>query len=192
MMKSIFLSLLALLLLVTTAQAEQHGQVCWISDGDTITVDGVGVVRLIGIDCPEKEASDRDWKYIRLGSSDWRQLREVARSAHHRTIELCKDKRVRLETGKDRYDRYDRLLAYVWLPDGRMLNQLLLEEGLAIVYRRFDFSKKEAFLRREKHARRKKIGMWDNYQDRSVSARRDSNLNDTALRVTLNCTDPLN
>lgn len=160
MRQSIFIAL-ALLLFSSAGYAEQQGQVCWISDGDTITVDGVGVVRLIGIDCPEKEASDRDWKYIRLGSRDWKQLRKVANSARQRTIELCKDKQVRLEVGKERYDRYGRLLAYVWLPDGRMLNQLLLEEGQAIVYRRFDFNHKQTFLRLEKHARRKKVGMWE-------------------------------
>ncbi len=30
-------------------------------------------------------------------------------------------------------DRYDRLLAYVWLPDGSMLNERLLREGWAVL-----------------------------------------------------------
>ena len=29
------------------------------------------------------------------------------------------------------YDKYNRLLAYVYLPDGRMLNALLVEKGYA-------------------------------------------------------------
>ena len=33
-----------------------------------------------------------------------------------------------------RYDRYGRVLAYVWLPDGRMLNEVLLKEGYAMLY----------------------------------------------------------
>jgi len=145
---------------LTQAAAERYGRVSWISDGDTITVDGVGVVRLIGIDCPEKEESDRDWKFLRLGSCDWQALRHVAQSARQRTKELCLHQVVQLQTGEERFDRYGRLLAYVWLPDGRMLNQLLLEEGQAIVYRRFDFSEKDNFLTWEKKARSQQRGLW--------------------------------
>jgi len=38
---------------------------------------------------------------------------------------------VRLEFDVQQKDRYGRLLAYVYLPDGRMLNEVLLEEGYA-------------------------------------------------------------
>ncbi len=145
---------------VSQACAEKYGRVSWISDGDTITVDGVGVVRLIGIDCPEKEESDRDWKFLRLGSCDWQALRHVAESARQRTKELCLDQVVHLYTGEEQFDHYGRLLAYVWLPDGRMLNQLLLEEGQAIVYRRFEFSEKDNFLNLEKKARAQQRGLW--------------------------------
>lgn len=31
-------------------------------------------------------------------------------------------------------DKYGRLLAYVWLSDGRMLNEVLIREGYAQVY----------------------------------------------------------
>lgn len=155
---------LALLLIMTAATAvadhHQEGEVRWISDGDTITVDGIGVVRLVGIDCPEMEASDRDWKYLKLGSPSGQILRTTARSAHDRAWELCLGKQVRLQAAEPRYDRYGRLLAYVWLPDGRMLNQILLEEGQAMVYRRFDFEEKNSFLRLEHQARRQKKGMW--------------------------------
>lgn len=161
---SVQLTIALLLILVggvlSQAAAEHYGKVSWIGDGDTITVDGVGVVRLIGIDCPEKEESDRDWKFLRLGSCDWQALRHVAQSARQRTKELCLHQVVQLQTGEERFDRYGRLLAYVWLPDGRMLNQLLLEEGQAIVYRRFDFSEKENFLSLEKKARTQQRGLW--------------------------------
>ncbi|MEJ2700672.1 MAG: thermonuclease family protein, partial [Desulfuromonadales bacterium] len=60
----------------------------------------------------------------------------------------------------DERDRYGRLLAYVVLPDGRMLNRLLLEKGYAAVYRRFDFRLKQDFLRAEADARRRQVGLW--------------------------------
>jgi len=41
---------------------------------------------------------------------------------------------VRLEYDRLRYDRYGRLLAYVFLPDGVMVNAELVRRGLARVY----------------------------------------------------------
>ena len=151
---------LLLTFVATLASAAQSGRVTWVSDGDTISVEGVGLVRLLGIDCPEKEESDRDWNFLRLGSCDWQCLRYVAKAARTRTMELCLHQDVRLQTGAEKFDRYGRLLAYVWLADGRMLNQLLLEEGRAVVYRRFDFSEKETFLKLEEKARKNQRGMW--------------------------------
>ncbi len=65
-----------------------------------------------------------------------------------------------LKTEERKRDRYNRLLAYVYLPDGRLLNQLLLEKGFAVVYRRFDFELKSNFLTAEARARDKKRGIW--------------------------------
>jgi micrococcal nuclease len=44
--------------------------------------------------------------------------------------------RVRLETDptQDRIDRYGRLLAYVWLADGRLVETAQLESGWATTY----------------------------------------------------------
>ena len=55
---------------------------------------------------------------------------------------------------------YGRLLAYVYLPDGRLLNRMLLEQGLAAVYRKFTFRMKTDFLTAEQQARQAGIGLW--------------------------------
>jgi predicted permease len=39
---------------------------------------------------------------------------------------------VELETDVDTHDQYDRLLAYLYLSDGRMVNEVLLEMGVAV------------------------------------------------------------
>lgn len=39
---------------------------------------------------------------------------------------------MRYRAGVDPRDRYGRLLAYVWLPDGRLFNGLLVERGYAV------------------------------------------------------------
>jgi micrococcal nuclease len=94
-------------------------------DGDTITVHIMGWpwleerVRLIGVDTPEKgegEAAERATRFTRNVLAN-------------KTVYLEFDTRLR--------DKYNRLLAYVWLEDKaeapRMLNLLLLREGLAEV-----------------------------------------------------------
>jgi micrococcal nuclease len=48
------------------------------------------------------------------------------------TASRLEGERVRLEFDEDKFDPYDRLLAYVWL-DGKMFNETLVKEGYASV-----------------------------------------------------------
>ena len=43
------------------------GTVTWVYDADTLDIAPHGKVRLLGIDAPEKSASDRDQTFTRLG-----------------------------------------------------------------------------------------------------------------------------
>lgn len=141
------------------AAAEVRGRVSWIYDGDTVMVDGVGKVRLLGIDTPEKEASERDKAYRRAGITP-RQLRRGAQRATDFLIRTAKGQIVTLTFDRDKNDRYGRTLAYVTLADGRMLNRELLRAGWALVYRRFDFRLKDDFLEVEAAARSAGRGLW--------------------------------
>lgn len=157
-----FVLIIGLLLCCSVLPAgavEVRGRVSWIYDGDTLKVDGVGKVRLIGIDTPEKESSPRDDAYCRAGIAP-RQLRLGAKRATDFMIRIAKGKIVTLTFDRDKNDRYGRILAYVTLADGRMLNRELLKEGLACVYRRFDFRLKDDFLRTEAVARGEGRGLW--------------------------------
>ncbi len=159
----VFAGLLLLLLCLAggcRAAGEVTGRVEWIYDGDTVKVAELGKVRLLGIDTPEHEASERDRFYLRRGISEPR-LRQIAEAALQFNIATVKGKTVRLTFDAERRDRYGRLLAYLYLPDGRLLNRLLLEKGYAVVYRRFDFRLKEDFLAAEQQARRDKVGLWE-------------------------------
>jgi micrococcal nuclease len=139
--------------------AEVHGRVQWIYDGDTIRVSGIGTVRLIGIDTPERKPSERDRYFIRMGVDPGR-LRTIAEDSLRYNIRTAKGRNVRLAFDADRKDRHGRTLAYVYLPDGRMLNRLLIEEGYAVVYRRFDFMYKNDFITAEEEARQRGVGLW--------------------------------
>ena len=84
-----------------------------VIDGDTIEVDGVGRVRLVGVDTPE------------IGDCGYDEARdELADLVLGESVEL-------VPGGVDDRDRYDRLLRYVYV-DGRDAGLLLIEEGLAV------------------------------------------------------------
>ncbi|MFK5925727.1 MAG: thermonuclease family protein [Desulfuromusa sp.] len=155
--------LLFLLLLLATAVSAQKltGRVLWIYDGDTLKVENIGKVRLIGIDTPETKASSRDHFYKRDFHINPGKLRQISRQAKNYNLHYVKGKKVRLELDQTVRDKYNRLLAYVYLPDGEMLNLLLLKKGLATVFRRYDFQYKKKFLKVEKNARKKELGLWN-------------------------------
>ena len=98
-----------------------------VVDGDTLIVyiDGVRTrVRLIGINTPESVAPEEE-----------RNTEEgVLASDYVKTLMDEADYEVWLEYDNERYDQYDRTLAYVYIDyDGEvvMLERLLLEEGYA-------------------------------------------------------------
>lgn len=117
-----------------------------VSDGDTIHLSGIGATRLIGVDTPEvfgesecfgQEASEFLKTLLPLGT------------------------RVRYRAGIEERDRYGRFLAYVWLPDGRMVNGLLVTEGYAqplTIPPNVEFV--ERFRRAARTAREAGLGLW--------------------------------
>ena len=164
-MRRLALLLYLSLALALPACAEQptpplQGTVIWIYDGDTLKIDTVGKVRLIGIDTPERENSQRDRYLIDKGISAARQ-RQIYQLAKEFNVKQVKDQEVTLSLDDSPRDRYGRLLAYVHLPDGRLLNRVLIEQGLAVVYRRFSFHMKEDFLAAEAEAKKNKRGLWE-------------------------------
>lgn len=124
-----------------------------VVDGDTlrIAVDGGReVIRLIGIDAPETG----------FGNTTRECFGREARSEAQR---LLGGRRVRVATdpSQDTRDRYDRLLAYVWLEDGTFVNQAMIERGFAFEYT-FDLPYRyQAELRAaEERAREAGAGLW--------------------------------
>jgi micrococcal nuclease len=136
------------------------GTVRWIYDGDSIEVTGIGPVRLLGIDAPEQKTSRRDAWFRRQGIAP-AVLRRINREGRHFLIANVKGSTVALTCEEESRDRHGRRLAYVTLPDGRLLNRLMLEKGYAVVYRRFDFAFKADFLAAESKARQNRAGLWE-------------------------------
>jgi len=151
---------LCLLLLLHGVALAQPGTVTWIYDGDTFEIQPLGRVRLLGIDTPESKDSERDRYYLSHDQLSRKRLRQIALEAKKFCIEQLKGQQVRLEFDADKTDKYQRSLVYLFLPDGRMLNRVLLEKGLASVFRRYDFRYKEEFITLEEQARAEQRGLW--------------------------------
>lgn len=92
-----------------------------VVDGDTFVAAIAGRserVRLIGVDTPETVDPDRP-------------VQPYGKEASSFAKRMLTDRTVRLEGDVEPRDRYGRLLAYVWLPDGTFWNALLAAEGYA-------------------------------------------------------------
>lgn len=118
-----------------------------VIDGDTVTVQGVGTVRLIGVDAPEK-------------TGGYRASEPFGDQATRFMKALLDGKLVGLEYDGERQDRYNRTLAYVMLEDGTCANEAIIRAGWAEVYRRFEYRRKPEFQAAEREARTARRGMW--------------------------------
>jgi len=102
----------------STGSSDQHVEVsgkCYkVVDGDTIDVEGVGRVRFVGVNTPER------------GQAGYQTAKDYITS-------MCLGKKVGLDIDNAKNkDKYDRTLAVVYV-DGVNLNQELLNKGYAEV-----------------------------------------------------------
>ena len=110
-----------------------------IYDGDTFRCklnDGQEIrVRLIGVDAPESTRNAKAYRDARRTGIDIEEIIEMGKEAKAFVERILKrGTKVILETDVQITDKYGRVLAYVYLPNGKMLNLLLVEEGFAKLY----------------------------------------------------------
>ncbi len=74
-----------------------------------------------------------------------------------------------LDPNSDKYDRYHRLLAWVFV-DRQLLQEKLVKEGLAkVAYLYGDYKYTERLKKEEKKAQLKKIKIWEESQDNHLA-----------------------
>lgn len=125
-----------------------------VVDGDTFyCIDNQNVeykIRLIGIDTPEL----RNYGKKRKGY--------YAVEAKQYLSYLINNKIVKLEFDVDKYDQYNRMLAYVYLEDNTFINEELVKNGFARIMTIQPNSKySDIFYQLQIEARDKKIGIWN-------------------------------
>jgi micrococcal nuclease len=137
-----------------------------VIDGDTIEVESGGdreTVRYIGIDATEV-------------GSDGEPGECFSAEAAERNAELVLDVTVSLVSDTSDRDQFGRLLRYVFLPDGRLVNEVLAQEGYAGAADSLADTRYSAALRAaNERAKDAGIGWWEtcaNAFPRSTSPRR--------------------
>lgn len=125
-----------------------------VIDGDTVQISRFGreeEVRLIGMDTPEVVDPRKP-------------VQCFGREASAKAKEILQNQRIRLEfdplTGER--DKYQRLLAYVWLTDGSLYNQRMIAEGYAheYTYRSQAYKYQPQLKEAQAAAKSNQLGFW--------------------------------
>jgi len=108
-------------------------------------------VRLLGIDTPETGDEESGVMYFGPEAAEFT-----------KKLILGKSVTVYLDSPNPTRGKYGRLLAYVKLPDGRLLNEVLLTEGYAYADTRFSHSFYNKYKQLQSLAKSGKKGLWQN------------------------------
>lgn len=136
-----------------------------VVDGDTLKIHYKGQtenIRLIGIDAPESSANKKAQKDARRSGHDIETITAMGKEATNYVERIVRTgDEVRLEFDVQHRDQYRRLLCYVYLSNGKMLNEEIVRAGYAQVMTyppNVKYQRK--FIEAHKKAREYKIGLW--------------------------------
>ena len=137
--------LLLILLFVPLVSFGQEYKVTRVIDGDTFEIEGGEKVRMIGINAPELSE-------------------KFGLEAKNYLKKLIENKRVRLIKGEQTKNKgfYQRLLRYVYL-DREDINLKMIQEGYALAYLKYKFSKTSFYYQAELKSKESRLGLWNDY-----------------------------
>lgn len=136
-----------------TVSSNSFHRIVKVIDGDTIMVEVEGKkqsIRLIGINSPE--VSDRR-----------RPVECFGKEASKKAKEILEGKKIKLESDPTQgdKDKYNRLLRYIFLEDGKNFNKIMIEEGYAFEYTyNIPYKYQTEFKNAQKQAEENKKGLW--------------------------------
>lgn len=157
-MKKILFFMLILLLTPTIILAKEEVYFSKCIDGDTANIikDGEEIkIRMLAVDTPETKHPTKGVEPFGKEASTF--TCNTLKNANKLEIEY--------DENSDKKDKYDREL--VWLfADGNLIQESLVEKGLAkVAYLYDDYKYTDILLIKEKEAKKKKFGIWSNYEN---------------------------
>lgn len=167
MIKKIILVIGIFLIGINNIYAKENVKYSACVDGDTIKVilnKEEKTVRLLAIDAPESVKPNSKIEYYGKEASEYT------------CNKIKKAKKIQLEydSNSDKVDKYDRLLAWVYV-DGNLLQSELVEKGYAkVAYLYGDYKYTSTLQEKQELASAKSIGIWNEeakklYEDNLVT-----------------------
>ena len=145
----------------------EQAQVEYVYDGDTLRLSDGRKVRLLGINTPELARPAKGSRPEQPAQP----LADEATAAVSRWLQ-APSSRVQLLVGREREDRYGRLLAHVFNQRGQSLEASLLQQGLAfMVVIPPNTRHAECYQQLEVQARRQQLGIWSHPAWQPVAAK---------------------
>ncbi|MED1794030.1 thermonuclease family protein [Brevibacillus nitrificans] len=130
------------------ANGEMEATVQRVVDGDTVELSTGEKVRLIGVDTPETVKPNTP-------------VQPYGKEASEFSKQLLTGQKVKLKFDVEPYDKYKRLLAYMYLQDGTFVNEKLVRDGYArIMTIPPNVAYADLFLEAEREARENNKGLW--------------------------------
>jgi micrococcal nuclease len=144
---------LFLLVFHHTSWADSWNRVKWVVDGDTIVLGDGQRVRYIGINAPEL-------------AHEGHEAEPYGDASKRFNAQLLNGKSVRLEFDKERFDRYQRLLVYVFLKNATFVNAEIIANGYAYLLRKRPNLKYDSILlQSQRSAMSARRGIWQNWKE---------------------------
>jgi len=135
-------------------------KVAHIYDGDTIKLTDGRKVRLIGINTPERGRNGKKDQPFYLAAKN--QLQKIIKTNHHQ---------LNIVFGNEKHDRYRRLLAHIFTPDGKNINATLLKKGLGFrITVPPNLKYYQCYKNAETEAQKNKRGIWNHSFSNPIQA----------------------
>ena len=165
--KLFFLNLFVVLFVLPSLQAENQNiaTVIKVIDGDTLKIkyqSSEENIRLIGIDTPESKINKKAKKDSKRSGQDIKTIIALGDKAANFTRSLVKPgNTIKVEFDVQQRDRYGRILGYIYLNNGKMLNEEIIKAGYAnIMTVPPNVKHQEVFLIAYREASNNRKGLW--------------------------------
>jgi micrococcal nuclease len=133
-----------------------------VFDGDTMRVRAASTVR-----APDgRPLADSNIRFLGIDAPEIAHPPQPAdcwgpeSAAAARTLLAGKFVELEYDTTHELRDTFDRILAYIRLPDGRVANEVLVQEGHARSFRAFQHKFTDRYNMLESQARSANLGLW--------------------------------
>lgn len=161
------------------AEESKLYEVTRVVDGDTLDLETIGRVRLIGVDTPETVHPKKPVEYFGKEASKF--LKDLVDG---RKVKIEYDQ---ANAVKNNLDKYERTLGYIYLEDGTFVNAAIIEKGYGHAYTSFPFKHLDRFRSLEKEARETKRGLWADAKPELKSEKPKTKEGDYSCEVRKTC-----